>query len=248
MASVSIEFTAFTDPRYRILADISNQSRFDAMGRMAAIWAYCIDKNRSVLSEPFIDALAETKGFSGWMIKADLAERIEGDGIRIKGTEGRIEYLAKARERQKKATEAATQKRSEATTPILEPTLDPKLEPPLVSSSTSTSASSEKQNTYMLAFDSVLAEYKQLPGVQKGAKAEKRFQDQVKSKGSLDQLYAAIRNYRTFLSWPENEWRKPKTTFETFLGSKANGFFWHDFVELPARGSSPAAPRAEMEF
>lgn len=94
----------------------------------------------------------------------------------------------------------------------------------------------KKKNIYIPDFESVLTEYRQLQGVQKGSKAEKRFHDQVKSESDLAKLSTAIRNYRAFLAWPENAWRKPKVTFETFLGSKVSGFFWHDFVELPVRG------------
>lgn len=93
-------------------------------------------------------------------------------------------------------------------------------------------------------FERALAEYKRLPGVQKGPKAEQRFSDQIASPEDLDQLLVAIQNYRTFLSWPENSWRKPKTTFETFLGSRSSGFFWRDFIQLPARAEDASTSTA----
>ena len=91
---------------------------------------------------------------------------------------------------------------------------------------------------FQLAFN----EFKQIRGVQKGSKAETRFHDQVKSEEDLIRLVTAIRNYRAFLSWPENSWRKPKTTFETFLGSKHSGYFWRDFLECPERTTDTAVP------
>jgi hypothetical protein len=105
-----------------------------------------------------------------------------------------------------------------------------------------------KEEIHIVDFGHAFAEYKQLPGVQKGAKAEKRFQDQIKSEDDLERLLIAIRNYRVVLSWSENAWRKPKTTFETFLGSKASGYFWHDFIQMPGRGVNGNASAAEMEF
>lgn len=95
----------------------------------------------------------------------------------------------------------------------------------------------EDKEEYIGQFKQALAEYKRLPGVQKGARAEKRFREQITSEDEFKSLIAAIENYRTFLSWSENNWRKPKTTFETFLGSKSSGFFWRDFIELPARAA-----------
>lgn len=97
----------------------------------------------------------------------------------------------------------------------------------------------KERSKYTHEFKRALAEYKLLPGVQKGPKAERRFEEQITSEEELGRLIAAIQHYRTFLSWPENSWRKPKTTFETFLGSKSSGSFWRDFVELP-----PRAPEA----
>lgn len=105
-----------------------------------------------------------------------------------------------------------------------------------------------KEEIHIVDFDSALAEYKQCPGVQKGANAEKRFKEQIKTEADWNQLVTAIRNYRAFLSAPQNTWRKPKTTFATFLGSKASGFFWRDFIDVPKTDLSGTSQETGMDF
>lgn len=115
MASVSVEFSVYSDPRYKLLGKLTRTDCFGAIGRVSALWMYCIERNVTSLSKTIVDAMASKKGYAEAMIQAELADPIEGDDqmVRIRGTQGRIEYLAAARERQKKASEAAKQKRLE---------------------------------------------------------------------------------------------------------------------------------------
>lgn len=91
----------------------------------------------------------------------------------------------------------------------------------------------------MLSFEAVYSEYKKLPGVKKGSKAEQRFEEQIKTEDEFKSLEAAIQNYAAFLSLPENSWRRAKTTFETFLGSKSSGYFWRDFIQNEIQAPAP---------
>lgn len=81
-------------------------------------------------------------------------------------------------------------------------------------------------------FESSLAEFMKLSGVTKGPKAEVRYAEQIKTPEDFLNLNLAITHYSQYLA--ENQWRKPKGTFETFLGTKASGYFWHDWVKAPS--------------
>jgi hypothetical protein len=130
MATVSVEFSVYSDPRYKLLGKLTKTDYFGAIGRVSALWMHCIDRNVSVLSKSIVDAMANKNGYAEAMIQAELAEPIEEDDqrVRIRGTQGRIEYLAAARDRQKKATEAAKQKRLEKEIETSESDLDSNLD------------------------------------------------------------------------------------------------------------------------
>lgn len=101
----------------------------------------------------------------------------------------------------------------------------------------------EEEKLPVESFDIALAEYKKLPGVTKGAKAESRFEDQIRNQETFQTLLQAIENYRAYLGRKENSWRSPKTSFENFLGTKRSGFFWREFtLPIDAQGDL-AAPQ-----
>ena len=80
-----------------------------------------------------------------------------------------------------------------------------------------------------LAFDFEKA-YKSYPIQKKGPNAEARFKEQIKTETSFNDLLKSIENYKKHLSLPANSWRVPKQTFAAYLGTKASGFFWLDWV------------------
>lgn len=104
MAAVRIEEEAFSDPRLELLGSIAGYNRFEALGRMANLWRVCTNRCSYVLSEANVVACLGSKGVDA-IIQADLGER-EADGIRIKGTRGRIEWLRSKREAGRKGGEA----------------------------------------------------------------------------------------------------------------------------------------------
>jgi len=245
MASVSLEFSAFLDPRYRLLGDLSGQSRFDAIGRMAVIWAYCIEKNQSILLPVLIDAMAEVKGYSGWLVEAGLGDAQADGNIRVKGTEGRIEYLAKARLRQRVATEAATRKREGKSYPIKSPKLDSKSDPSLVSSSTSSSASTSKEvNTlvqgkrgtiYTLDFEQIYSRYPRHEGKAGGFKIYQQLDRSV-----YPRLAKAIENYASQCLSEKRE-RHYVKQFSSFMAN------WQDY-EISASGGNLVRSRPLLSF
>lgn len=246
MASVNLEFAAYLDPRFFLLGSFSGKSRFDAIGRMGAIWVYCVEKCQPVLPIVMIDALAEVPGYSQWIIDAGLGEAVNVDSIRVKGTEGRIEYLAEARERQKVATEAAARKRKEdrergtnSNSPILAPILEPNLDPTLVSSSTSASASTSaskeeihidqrerRSSPVKSAFDLESA-YEMYPRKVGKTKGLKKLAKEIRSQEDFDCLLVAIRHYSGSREVRDGYVRH----FSTFVND------WRDWVD-PESGTT----------
>jgi hypothetical protein len=106
MAAIRIEDAARTDPRFRLLGDRLKTTRFDALARMAELWAYCTEKQTYFLTPKLIDTLAEFENFHEHILSDEigLAEATD-KGIRIRGTKGRIEWLKKLRKNSKKGGE-----------------------------------------------------------------------------------------------------------------------------------------------
>lgn len=90
-APVRIESAAFADPRIELLGQLSGYSRFEALGRLAHLWSACTERQVHVASEALVRACIGPAGVQH-MLEAELAERVDA-GLRIKGTDGRIEWL-----------------------------------------------------------------------------------------------------------------------------------------------------------
>jgi hypothetical protein len=109
-----VDDRARKDPRFAILGKRLGTTRFDALGRMGEVWAYCAEHKAYVVPAHIIDVVAEFDGFAELICspEVDLAEPSEG-GVRIRGTKGRIEWLEKLRKNAKKGGRArASQKAS----------------------------------------------------------------------------------------------------------------------------------------
>lgn len=87
----------------------------------------------------------------------------------------------------------------------------------------------EAPQSAALAFDFEKA-FKDYPIQKKGPKAEARFKEQIKTESRFNELLVSIENYKKHLAFPSNSWRVPKQTFAAYLGTKASGFFWLDWV------------------
>lgn len=95
-APVRIEVEAWTDPRFVVLAQLIEVSKWDARGRVAFLWAHAtrkavgvskrdLKRDLGVLREIEIDAIVELKGFARALVESDLASVVEG-GVRLRGT------------------------------------------------------------------------------------------------------------------------------------------------------------------
>jgi hypothetical protein len=100
-AAVRIEGDAFSDLRYDVLAQRAGLADADhARGKMARLWAQCTAESRHVLTQEEVRAVLGDRGPES-IVYARLGEEVEG-GIRIRGTKGRIEWLAKLRKNGRK--------------------------------------------------------------------------------------------------------------------------------------------------
>ncbi len=100
-ASVRIEDEAFSDARYDHLAKLLGVSKFDALGRMAFIWRQCTQEQTHSLEASLVAVFVDPN----LLIECRLAEENNGL-IRIKGTEGRIEWLGRLRKNARKGGRA----------------------------------------------------------------------------------------------------------------------------------------------
>lgn len=97
MAAVRIEEEAFGDGRYEHLGQLLGTSKYDALGRMTFLWRQCTQEQSHVLPESFVRVFVNPD----FLVEARLGERVDA-GIRIRGTRGRIEWLARLRKNGKK--------------------------------------------------------------------------------------------------------------------------------------------------
>jgi hypothetical protein len=98
----------------------------------------------------------------------------------------------------------------------------------------------KKESIYAHKFSELASKYKSMfPSTTIGGNAEVRFNQQILTDQDLADLETSLIHYRRALD--SQEWRQPKTTFERYLGTKASGFFWREYVEMPtiAEASKP---------
>lgn len=98
MARVNVDSQALVDARFGILSSLMGLDDPDyAMGKMVRLWMQCIERETYVITKPVIVSLFRgNQDAPMWLVQSELAEEVEG-GLRIKGTKGRIEYLAEKR-------------------------------------------------------------------------------------------------------------------------------------------------------
>ena len=106
MSAVRLDADAFGDPRIEYLAKLAGYSEYEALGRLAWLWRYCTARQLYALEPAIIESHLAIEADA--LVKAGLGEHSFDGRIRIRGTEGRIEWLAKLRVNSK-AGGAATQ-------------------------------------------------------------------------------------------------------------------------------------------
>ena len=116
MSSVRVEIKAFTDPRFAVFGRLCGcPARWAARwGRATAeeLWAHCTELQAYELAPAVVDVVAGVDGAVAHLVTAGLGE-VRGEKVYIRGTDGRIEWLAERREASK-AGGAATRAKWEA--------------------------------------------------------------------------------------------------------------------------------------
>ena len=96
-ASVRIEDEAFADDRYARLAEEAGLEDADhARGKMARLWRQCTIEQTHILEVRDVTRVLGMNGVSA-IVDARLGELVDDTHVRIRGTKGRIEWLAKLR-------------------------------------------------------------------------------------------------------------------------------------------------------
>jgi hypothetical protein len=127
--SVRIEDEAFSDRRYDVLARILGLPDADcARGKMAAVWRQCTQQQTHILSGEMVREILGENGPDA-LVLSTLGEIVDG-GIRICGTRGRIEWLAKLRKNARKGGNARAAKRLPKRQPIGTSAHNPDTSPP----------------------------------------------------------------------------------------------------------------------
>src|SRR5687767_12450297 len=83
---------AFADARIELLGDVAGYNRFEALGRLAHLWRVCTQRKAYVVSTSLVIATLGPKGVEA-LLESELGERADEGRIRVRGTEGRIEWL-----------------------------------------------------------------------------------------------------------------------------------------------------------
>lgn len=104
-APVRIEADVWDDWRFQALADEIGVDLYSAVGRMARLWGECTDRESPVLPVGAIRARLGPRGLEALCDVAELGERVDG-GVRMRGTEGRHEWLGAARAQRQTAGRA----------------------------------------------------------------------------------------------------------------------------------------------
>lgn len=97
-ASVRIEDEAFSDERYEDLAQFAGLTDADhARGKMARIWRQCTIEGTHTIANHLVIRVLGTNGIDA-LVRSRLGEKISETHVRVRGTEGRIEWLKRLRE------------------------------------------------------------------------------------------------------------------------------------------------------
>jgi hypothetical protein len=110
MANVTFEDIAFKDARFGALAKHCGYPRAWGRGVMLAIWGLCTELETYTLPASAVNAIGREEDYDHLieaLVLNDLAELAEDGRVRLKGTEGRIEWLAQCRESGRRGGQAS---------------------------------------------------------------------------------------------------------------------------------------------
>ena len=98
MARINVEQKALSDPRFTALARLRKYDDPDlALAKMVRVWNECIERSSYSLPCWVVEAIFCDSDAPADLVTVELAEWESDDRLRIKGTEGRTEYLGDLR-------------------------------------------------------------------------------------------------------------------------------------------------------
>lgn len=93
---INVDDQALRDPRIvKRLPRYTGLCPFGVLGRLLYVWGVAHDRRTAELAALDVDDAADHDGFAAAMVRADLAEDLGDNRVRIRGIEARIGYLAK---------------------------------------------------------------------------------------------------------------------------------------------------------
>ncbi len=251
---MTIESTVWGDPRYERLASLLGVHKYEAIGRMAHIWAWATEIEQDVVTDGDLAILLgkETEIAVRALVESRLGEVVDG-GVRVKGCTGRIEWLGKMREGKRKGgrERAKTAKRSggrfAANTPKSSPAAtSTKLvddqqgvpaEPATTTTTTATTTTTIKQNknngaskpsAYTRCIERYFSLYLEMSGGKKprwGAASGKNLKILLKEHGESEVLG------RMRFMFDGGSWMKPPYTFGGFYRN------WDSLIPTTAKNT-----------
>lgn len=102
---VRVDEQAFGDPRIAMLGELAGYNAFEALGRMTHLWRWCTQRQTHVVAEATVRVMLGPTGVES-ILGAELGERVV-DGIRVRGTHGRIEWPEELAAKRRAAGEAS---------------------------------------------------------------------------------------------------------------------------------------------
>lgn len=115
MARVNLDSVLFGDGRIDYLGKFLGTNKYEARGRIIAVWHFACAQARDVLTAEEINIQSDWFNhddicFAEAMVKARLAESVDDQTFRVKGLRDRIQYMVDATARGQKSAQVRREK------------------------------------------------------------------------------------------------------------------------------------------
>jgi len=121
VARINVEQKALTDPRFRLLGTLLGYpphiAAEAALGQMVKVWNECQERGCYQLPLEIVQALLGDEKAPKAIYRAELGDE-NGDFLRIKGTEGRVEWLENCRKKGREGGRLGGRPRNEPPKPL----------------------------------------------------------------------------------------------------------------------------------
>lgn len=102
-ASVTVHHKAFGDDRITRFAELAGYSRYEALGRLVALWSVCTElQTKGVVTRLRVRACLGARG-DEFLVESDLAETIDSGDVRVRGCHDRHDWYGAQPSQQREA-------------------------------------------------------------------------------------------------------------------------------------------------